>query len=161
MSRLKLLIRKNQGKKELKNYIEKLSDILKISISVQDFSSLEKSDELSAQYYLDFKKKEKKIDKIVKVQDLMIVPEMIKKELSTIESLNDKTYLISKQSEICGVVVVPLESCLKKENIKSLIELDGDNLCLITIDKKVGIYIDYYSEYKIGIETFYYQVTLW
>ena len=61
MNRLNFLIRKNRGKKELKVYSEELSAILKVSISEHDFLSLEQSDELSDQYYDDYKRKVKKI----------------------------------------------------------------------------------------------------
>jgi hypothetical protein len=48
------------------------------------------------------------------------------------------------QTEICGLINVPIEKVLEK--YKQVIELDGDSLCLLTEDENEGIYIDYYEE---------------
>lgn len=151
MNRKELLIRQNEGRREIESYVSQLSSILDTAILKTDFIDLESTDELKLKFYESYKASSKSFNKIYTAEDVLSNDiETLKHQFQEREA-----YLITKLSEICGAVKVPAIRAI--DNYKSIIELDGDSLNLILTDDKTCFYIDYYEEDG----NFFYELSIW
>jgi len=157
MSKLSLLIRQNKGKKEIEKYKQNLSAIFEINISELEFISLELTDTITNAFFNSYKNSTKSFFKKYVGMD----EEILQKDLQEIKKnfRGEIGYLITKQSENCGLVKVPINIALDK--YREIIELDGDSLCIFSLDGSTGVYIDYFEETNEGLSNFYYEVSIW
>lgn len=153
MNRKELLIRQNDGRAEIGNFISKLTLALGIKIEKANFLDLETTDKIKDKFYEGLNSKAKKINKTYNSNSEENLHGDI--ELIALELKDQEAYLITKQSEICGAVRIPAIKAL--HNYKAIIDLDGDSLNLITTNDLTYVHLDYYEEYS----NFFYQLFLW
>jgi hypothetical protein len=67
----------------------------------------------------------------------------------------EAAYLMTKMSDYCGAVSLPLSTLLRHAG--AIIRLDGDSLSVISLDHKEGLLIDYNRD----DEDQNYEVTIW
>lgn len=153
MNRKELLIRQNEGRREIDDYISKLSSILNTIIQRSDFIDLETTDELKQKFFEGYKTSSKIFNKTYSINE----ENALNNDIITLRpQFQDKeAYLITKLSEICGAVKILAIKAI--DNYKSIIELDGDSLNLISINGKTCFYLDYYEEYG----SFFYELSIW
>lgn len=156
MSKLEFLIRENKKKKEIGSCKNQLTNILNIQIKEDDFLSLEQTDLLTSKFYDSYKISDKLCNKYLSSESRGL--DEIIKDLC-LKFYDKNGYLITKQTETCGLINVPIEKVL--QNYKQIIELDGDSLCLLTEDENEGIYLDYYEENTVHKTSWYYEVCFW
>lgn len=157
MSKLELLIRENKGRKERAEYTRMLSEVLNLPILLSDFVDLETTDKLTKDFYEEYKKIPKSKKKVYGKDDRSKLDDTV--DVLRESLIGEEGYLISKQSEYCGAVKVPIEKVLI--HYLQLIELDGDSLCISSKNVTEGIYIDYYEEYTDDVLGYFYELTVW
>ncbi|RPD42844.1 hypothetical protein [Chitinophaga barathri] len=157
MNKMEYLIRKNRRKQEIVKYKQDLSLIFGKSFEDADFLDLEDSDMIISNFFNAYRTHENIIVKKYKEEcksdlerDVNIIGEQI---------VDNDGYLITSKSEICGVCLINIQTALRK--YIALIELDGDSLCITSLDKEKGIYIDFFKEYEGDIEYSKYEVSVW
>jgi hypothetical protein len=156
MNKLEILIRQNKRREVIESCKHQLSDLLGSPINETDFLSIERTDLLTNKFYNSFKSSNDKICERYSAND--------EKVGATIERLclkfsDSAAYLITKQTEACGLIKVPVDKMLKK--YIEIIELDGDSLCLLSTNESEGIYIDYFEETNEQGSSWYYEVCFW
>lgn len=156
MSKLEILIRQNKRKKEIENCKNLLIRILNIQITENDFLSFEQTDLLTTKFYNSYKISDKQCNKYLSRESQSLDKAI--NDLCT-KFYNKNGYLITKQTEICGLINIPIIKIL--ENYKQLIELDGDSLCILKDDETEGVYIDYFEETNEYESSWYYEVCFW
>lgn len=157
MSRLKDLIRQNRREKEIGNCIKQLSKLLNVEVEKDDFLYIEETDLLTDKFYNSFKSSEHKLGMKCLSSEVEKLEEYI--ENIRIKFTDRGGYLITKQTEECGLLKVSIEKVLEK--YKEVIKLDGDSLCILTTDEREGIYIDYFEENNNDFSLWYYELCFW
>lgn len=157
MSKLDYLIRKNRREKEIVGYKKDLSRIFQMDFHNSDFIDLEESDAIIKSFFDAYKLSSKRISKVYSVSQ----EEHLEKEVDALlgNVKNEMGYLITSKSETCGVCKVAITKALKK--YKDIIELDGDSLCILSMDKDKGIYIDFFEEYENDVSFLKYELAIW
>lgn len=153
MNRKELLIRQNRGKGQLGAYISQLSLALSVGIEKSDFVDLKTTDSLKKEFYTSYKVSSKMFSKTYSVGNESELNSDIFNLKSRFE--DQQVFLITKVSEVCGAVKVPANNAI--DNYKAIINLDGDSLNLIALDRKSYFYIDYFEEYG----NFFYELSTW
>lgn len=156
MSRLEFLIRQNKRSKEIENCKRQFVELLNSPVNEDDFLSLDKSDLLTSKFYDSYKKSNNKQCEKYSSGDekLVLAIENLRLMFSGTEG-----YLITKQTETCGLLKVSIDKILKK--YIEVIELDGDSLCILSIDESEGIYVDYFEEVNEEGSLWVYEVCFW
>jgi len=153
MNRKDLLMRLNQGRKEIDSYILKLNNALRFNIEKSDFLDLEKTDEIQRKFKESFKTSTKILNNTYTVGEKATLENDIK---TIAQQLQQKEgYLLTKSSETCGAVSMPV--LIPLNNYDAIIEIDGDSLNLVATDYSNYIYLDYYEEHG----EFFYQLFFW
>jgi predicted class III extradiol MEMO1 family dioxygenase len=153
MNRKELLIRQNDGRRKIDNYISKLVAIFDLIIQKSDFLDLETTDEIKKRFYEGFSSSAKMFSKTYNSNDEETLNNDV--EIIALRLQGQEAYLITKESDICGAVKIPVIKALIK--YKEIIELDGDSLNLITTDYLNYVNLDYYEEHG----KFFYQLSVW
>ena len=136
----------------LDKYIDQLKEIFGLKFSYSDFSTLNRTDQVTEEFYKKFKsniqsgKKYKKASFVDFEIDVKKLTDRVKDE---------KGYLLTKNAEWFGAPMVPISIALSQ--CTKILELDGDSLNIISTDLEKGILLDYFEEFG----EWYYELTAW
>lgn len=152
-----LLSRKNRGKRELPEYIQKLNTALGGLVQENDFFSIEETDEIIHLFKRNYEEHAKSNSLLCNENDI----ETLYSQVKNLKQLfgSSKGYLITKFSEFCGVNIISINECL--ENFDKIIAIDGDSMGICLIDKKSGLLIDYFEDYIDGKPVWFYEFCHW
>ncbi|QEH41138.1 hypothetical protein [Chitinophaga sp. XS-30] len=157
MRKLDYLIRKNRRKLDIVRYKQELSVIFDVTFNDGDFLDMEDSDVIISNFLDSYRSIPKNLCKKYKgdQQDhLRIDIDMLCKLIE-----DEFWYLITSKSDTCGVCKVNVKTALYK--YADIIGLDGDSLCVLSLDKRMGICMDYFEEYEDGVLLAKHELGFW
>ena len=156
MNKLEFLIRQNKRKNEIENCKQRFSEIFGIQMSEQNFLSIEQTDLLTNKFYEGFKASLNKVCEKYSAGNKVMETDI---RNLLLKFGDEEGYLITKQTEICGLIRVSADVVLAK--YAEVIDLDRDSLGLLSIDETKGIYIDYFEETNELGSSWYYELCFW
>lgn len=156
MSKLEYLIRQNKRTREIENCKGQFAELLNSPVNEDDFLPLDQTDLLTSKFYDSYKKANNKQCEVFSASDkkLGLAIDYLRSKFSQTQG-----YLITKQTEVCGLLKVSVDKVLEK--YLDVIEIDGDSLCVLSIDESEGIYIDYFEEINEHSSSWTYEVCFW
>lgn len=147
----------NRGKRAAPTFLASLSEALGAPISYAALESLIETDRLLASFRQGYQTAVsdnavayRRFFAAGQTQRVLQMAERLAVELST-----ETAYFLTKMSDCCGAVRLPISILLRHAG--PIIRLDGDSLSVISLDCKEGLVIDYNRD----DEDQNYEVTVW
>jgi hypothetical protein len=147
----------NRGRRSTPTFLATLTEALGEAIPHEAFVSLTETDRILESFRQGYQAAVsegvvayRKFFAGGQAQHVFRMAERLAAELPT-----EAAYLMTKMSDYCGAVSLPLSTLLRHAG--AIIRLDGDSLSVISLDHKEGLLIDYNRD----DEDQNYEVTIW
>jgi hypothetical protein len=148
-NKIEFLSRRNKGRKLLPDYVSALSEITGVDANVflNSILDLESSDRIYEIYISNIKSINSGSYTSPFIKASFEKSSQILAEIQGIAkpiSKNHKFYLITKFSDLCGMVEINFDDAIS--HLDKLIAYDGDSFGLVSADSHTGVMVDMYTE---------------